>query len=130
MRRPDQLGLLWVVALLAGCATSSLNLAPAAPNVPWTPTTTSDGAIEAGKAASASAPKSNSYVLPSNPTAAGQVAAPIDLDKSHPYTLAELIDLAQSHNPSTRVAWENARDAALATGIRLAVGSKRETRRS
>jgi outer membrane protein TolC len=41
----------------------------------------------------------------------------VDLDKSHSYTLAELIDLAQSHNPSTRVAWENARDAALATGI-------------
>jgi len=39
------------------------------------------------------------------------------VDESHAYTLAELIDLAESHNPLTRVAWENARDAALATGI-------------
>src|SRR5262249_58757713 len=57
------------------------------------------------------------YVLPANTKAAGEALAPANLDKSHPYTLAELIDLAQSHNPSTRVAWENARDAALATGI-------------
>src|SRR5262249_57779921 len=57
------------------------------------------------------------YVLPANTKAAGEALAPANLDKSHPYTLAELIDLAQSHNPSTRVAWEDAREAALATGI-------------
>jgi outer membrane protein TolC len=45
------------------------------------------------------------------------VQAAAKLDNSHSYTLAELIDVAQSHNPSTRAAWENARDAALATGI-------------
>jgi outer membrane protein TolC len=45
------------------------------------------------------------------------VQAPANLVNSHSYTLAELIDVAQSHNASTRVAWENARDAALATGI-------------
>jgi outer membrane protein len=117
MHTPDKLGLLSVAALLAGCATSSLNLAPAAPNVPWTPTTSSDGGIVAGAPAPATAPRANSYVLPSNAKAAGEAPAPAELDKSHPYTLAELIDLAQSHNPSTRVAWENARDAALATGI-------------
>src|SRR5262249_15021790 len=62
-------------------------------------------------------PRSNAYVLPSNAKAAGESLAGADLDKSHAYTLAELIDLAQSHNPETRVAWENARQAALATGI-------------
>jgi outer membrane protein TolC len=113
----DKLGLLSVVALLAGCATSSLNLAPAAPNVPWTPPTSSDGEIIAGAPASTTAPRPNSYVLPSNAKAAGEAPAPANLDRSHSYTLAELIDLAESHNPSTRVAWENAREAALATGI-------------
>jgi outer membrane protein len=117
MHPPDKLGLLSVVALLAGCATSSLDLAPPAPNVPWTPSTRSDGEIIAGAPPSATAPNSNAFVLPANAKAAGEAPAPADLDKSHAYTLPELIDLAQSHDPSTRVAWENARDAALATGI-------------
>ena len=117
MHTPDKLGLLSVVALLAGCATSSLDLAPPAPDVPWTPRTGSGGEIIAGAPPSATAPRSDSYVLPSNAQAAGEVRAPADLDKSHSYTLAELIDLAQSHDPSTRTAWETARDAALATGI-------------
>jgi len=117
MHIPDKPGLLSVVALLAGCATSSLDQAPVAPDVPWTPTTRSDGEIVAGAPASVTAPRSNGYVLPSNAKAAGESPAPADLDKSHSYTLAELIDLAQSHNPSTRVAWESAREAALASGI-------------
>jgi outer membrane protein len=117
MRMPDALQVLSVVALLGGCATSSLDLAPPAPNVPWTPTTGSGGEILPGAPAPATAPRSNSYVLPANATAAGQAPAPANLDKTHAYTLPELIDLAQSHDPSTRVAWENARDAALATGI-------------
>src|SRR6058998_3937394 len=33
------------------------------------------------------------------------------------YTLAELIDLAQRTNPETRVAWERARQAAIAIGL-------------
>ena len=108
MHTSDKLGLLSVVALLAGCATSSLDLAPTAPNVPWTPTTRSDGEIVAGEPSRATAPRSDSYILPSNAKAAGEAPVVAHLDKSHAYTLAELIDLAQLHNPSTRVAWENA----------------------
>ena len=33
------------------------------------------------------------------------------------YSLAELIDLAEAHNPETRVAWESARSQAAALGI-------------
>jgi outer membrane protein TolC len=50
-----------------------------------------------------------------------------DLQRFHPptvriepekvYPLAELIDLAESHNPETRVAWENARAQASSLGI-------------
>ena len=39
----------------------------------------------------------------------------IESDKT--YSLAELIDLAEAHNPETRVAWENARAQAAALGI-------------
>src|SRR3984893_13502674 len=39
----------------------------------------------------------------------------IELDKT--YTLAEVIDLAESHNPETRVAWERARAQAAALGV-------------
>jgi outer membrane protein len=34
-----------------------------------------------------------------------------------PYTLAELIDLAEQHNPETRVAWEEAKSKADQLGI-------------
>jgi outer membrane protein len=42
-------------------------------------------------------------------------AFPIEPEKA--YSLGELIDLAESHNPETRVAWENARAQAAALGI-------------
>jgi len=44
-----------------------------------------------------------------------QPVFPIDREKA--YSLAELIDLAESHNPETRVAWENARAQGAALGI-------------
>jgi len=39
------------------------------------------------------------------------------VDSAHSYTLAELVDLAESHNPDTRVAWENAKARAEFLGI-------------
>ena len=39
----------------------------------------------------------------------------VEPDKA--YSLAELIDLAEAHNPETRVAWENARAQGAALGI-------------
>jgi outer membrane protein len=44
-----------------------------------------------------------------------QSAFRIESDKT--YSLAELIDLAEAHNPETRVAWEDARAQAAALGI-------------
>jgi outer membrane protein TolC len=40
-----------------------------------------------------------------------------DLDSHRRYTLAELIDLAQRHNPETRVAWEEAKARAASLGV-------------
>jgi outer membrane protein len=39
------------------------------------------------------------------------------LDPAHPYTLAELIDVAEHHNPSTRTIWERAKQKARELGI-------------
>jgi outer membrane protein TolC len=39
------------------------------------------------------------------------------VDSAKTYTLSELIDLAEAHNPETRVAWERARSHAAALGI-------------
>ncbi len=40
-----------------------------------------------------------------------------NLDQSKRYSLSELIDLAEAHNPATRTAWERARSQAAALGI-------------
>jgi outer membrane protein TolC len=40
-----------------------------------------------------------------------------NLDPVKTYTLAELVDLAESHNPETRVAWERARAQGAALGV-------------
>jgi outer membrane protein TolC len=42
---------------------------------------------------------------------------PFRIEPDKIYPLSELIDLAESHNPETRVAWENARAGAAALGI-------------
>jgi outer membrane protein len=46
-----------------------------------------------------------------------QPTAPYQIDPAKKYTLAELIDLAEQHNPDTRVAWEAAKSKADALGI-------------
>src|SRR5262249_35832083 len=42
---------------------------------------------------------------------------PTPIDPQKRYDLTELIDLAQRTNPETRVAWERARQAAIAVGL-------------
>ena len=39
------------------------------------------------------------------------------LDPVHPYTLAELIDVAEHHNPATRTIWERAKQKARELGL-------------
>lgn len=111
MRRGDLC--LCAVLLLAGCATSALDRAPPRPDRPWAPAIAPGGEILSGETAAEGA---SGYVLPANP-ALGAVPAAPSLDAGHPYSLAELIDLAESSNPETRIAWDNARNAALASGI-------------
>jgi outer membrane protein TolC len=106
-----------VPLLLAGCATFALNGAPDRPNAPWNPATGADGEIAAGEPGPSDRPDNKSYVLPPNRNLAAIPPPASDLERRRPYTLPELIDIAQSTNPVTRNAWNDARNAALAAGI-------------
>jgi outer membrane protein TolC len=117
MRRRDRLPAALlpgvVAALVSGCAQPALDLAPPRPDRPWRASTDGQGEIVPGRSTPLSA---SSYVLPANPSLAAVPAAPA-LDADHAYTLPELVDIAQSSHPETRMAWDDARHAALAAGI-------------
>lgn len=87
---------------IQGCATdtSTLKSTSASPDTPWA----ADGAVATA----------GDFSVPANPEV-GRVDAGIQ--SGEVYGLPELIDLAQRNNPSTRIAWEQARQAALAVGV-------------
>lgn len=97
-----------VVALaflvLTACATDALKLAPEAPDQPWKPNSQehANGASD--------------FSVPADP-ALSTLHDNVEIDPKRTYGLAELIDIAQRGNPSTRIAWEHARQAALAVGM-------------
>ena len=99
---------------LGGCATSALNMAPERPDRPWSPVITTGGKIVAGARSSAS--PAGDYVLPANSAMAQAPPGP-SVDSAKVYGLADLIDLAESSNPTTRIAWNDARVAELAAGV-------------
>lgn len=111
----------WVALLLfafsiAGCAVGALDMAPNRPDGPWAAPTTSAGEIVPGARTSPDEPEAT-YVLPRNGTLAIVPPPVSELERHRPYSLAGLIDVAQSNNPTTRNAWNDAREAALAVGI-------------
>ncbi|MFT0893083.1 TolC family protein [Pseudochelatococcus sp. G4_1912] len=89
---------------LTACATDAMKLAPTAPDQPWKPGNqqTTGGAVD--------------FSLPADP-ALSQLHDNVTIDTKRSYGLAELIDIAQRGNPATRIAWEHARQAALAVGM-------------
>jgi len=74
---------------------------------------------ESGLGAKPQPPKSTPGKRPAESTWNGltESAAAPRIDPSRAYTLPELIDLAQRHNRTTRVAWGNARQAAIGYGL-------------
>jgi outer membrane protein TolC len=116
MRRPEPpLVLALAAVVLAGCATSAVEMAPARPDRPWTPATTGEGEIVAG--ARPRADTATGYILPSNSRLAELPSPTPGVEAARTYSLAELIDLAERTHPLTRIAWNEARRAALAAGI-------------
>lgn len=118
MFRPSRsLAALFVALVVAGCAADALNLAPEAPDRPWTAPTDEAGEIRAGEAPASTQPRAETFTLPKNERLAKLPAAePGVVDPRKTYDLPELIDIAQSNNQLTRVAWNDARQAALLAG--------------
>ena len=114
LRRKRTIAAVLLSVWLAGCATSALDMAPERPDRPWVPAATETGEIIAGEPQHP--PTAEGYVLPANPLL-GKVPSPPTVDAAKVYLLSELIDLAESSNPTTRIAWNDARRAALAAGI-------------
>ena len=114
-------GLLFGVGL-AGCASASLVLAPEAPDAPFKPASAAvpDGEVAPSSLPPTTASGARDFGLPPLEDLP-LVSPPPAIDPTHTYSLAELIDLAQISNPETRVAWEHARQAALAVGIAKAL---------
>ncbi|MFD1200084.1 TolC family protein [Brucella gallinifaecis] len=114
MKRPFNPGFVAMIAIIAtmlsGCATDALKLAPAASDEPWQPE--QDKNAPAKKVAAGE----KDFSVPANPELA-LISSPVSIDTRPSYNLAELIDLAQRSNPTTRNAWEKARQAALAVGM-------------
>jgi outer membrane protein len=89
------IGHLAVMALLLCAALGMGQTAPAAPDRPWH--APAEQRIERD--------------------AAAKQQAPFTVDGNATYSLPDLIDLAESHNPQTRLAWEQARARGDALGI-------------
>ncbi|WP_337137533.1 TolC family protein, partial [Morganella morganii] len=89
-----------ILFLLNGCVTDSVNRAPASPSVPWH----REQQIQAGEQVRLSLSPQTEADLP-------------QIDTAHAYRLPELINMAQLNNPDTRIAWQQARQAALAVGL-------------
>src|SRR5215470_11687511 len=103
---------------LAGCAllgacNDTRDLAPPSPDIPWQFEPTKEA--PAATAPIAAAVGAKRFTVPEN--TAVQRPSPADIDANHTYWLVELIDIAQRRNPATRVAWEQARQAAINVGI-------------
>ena len=91
LERPWNVGLVTLISAISVCSQNP----PASPERPWHSPGEREIAGEARRL--------------------GRSSFRIDPDKI--YSLAELIDLAETHNPETRVAWENARAQAASFGI-------------
>ena len=105
-------------APVGGCGGSALDLAPPAPDVPFKPeqTTVVDGRSETTKPPDRTASGARDFGLPPTPSLPFERAEPTT-NPTRVYALADLIDLAQTNNPETRAAWDQARQAALTVGV-------------
>ncbi|MGX1097422.1 TolC family protein [Amorphus sp. MBR-141] len=101
---------------LAGCADNALKLAPKSPSEPWTPSANAGSALLPEGETTPAAPGPADFAAPANPAAA-RLAPPPQLVAGETYELPQLIDIAARNTPSTRLAWEEARQAALAVGM-------------
>jgi len=111
MHRSVVIALIPALALIGGCTAFNPNeAAPPTASAQYTPP-------NAGTYQKALA--QNATGQPSSTTAQGKTE-PATLDLNKTYRLPDLVDLAESTNPETRVAWELTRQAAVAVGLKEA----------
>ena len=91
---------------LSGCYPPAYKLPPEAPDLPWQPCITEEMPCDAPL----------KFALPPHSVPCYQSAEEL-VDADHVYNLSELIDIAQRWNPDTRIAWEQAKQAAYAVGL-------------
>jgi outer membrane protein len=88
--------------LLGGCAAQHpFESSPPSPSRPWK---------------APDLPRYSAALAETERPHAGETGA-VSVDATKQYELSELIDIAQRTNPDTRVAWERARQAAVAVGL-------------
>lgn len=100
-----------MTASLTACADLALDRAPVSAHTPWQP---NSNAIETG--AGTPVNPATGFSIPAVP-ALGKIPQTTDIDPEKPLSLPELIDIAQREHPETRLAWNRARQAALAVGM-------------
>ena len=99
-----------VTLLTTGCASRALDRAPESAHVPWKVMQEQTQGLDNSR------DTASGFSVPAQPELSRIPAArEFDLDK--PLTLPELIDIAQREHPETRLAWNRARQAALAVGM-------------
>lgn len=103
-----------LVVAATGCATDALNRAPASHSQPWRPSLPPPGS--GGEAVADTVSLKEGFSVPRDPRMAVLPEGPA-LDEDMVYSLPQLIDIAQREHPSTQLAWNRARQAALAAGM-------------
>lgn len=91
--KPQQIALSICLIGLCACSASAQH-APSLPDAPWVP--------------SGKTPRLDVGVVGLHE---------VELRNQEPYTLGDLIDIAESNNPTTQAAWAHARSAAASVGI-------------
>jgi outer membrane protein len=97
--------------LLPGC-NDTRDLAPPGPDAPWQPA----GGLPGGGPQGA-APPPPGFASPIGTGLSLPVEPVPEIDSAHAYALAELIDIAERRDQVTRIAWEQARQAAIKVGM-------------
>lgn len=118
MRRPLLRALNTCLCLAAAGCNDTRDLAPLSPSTPWQiDVVQHDKTPVQQQVPKPAGDEPRVFALPRQEELPAPLQSSAVIDPKHVYTLAELIDLAQTRNMGTRVAWEQARQAAISVGI-------------
>ena len=108
---------LLLAVMLAGC-NDTRDLAPPSPDTPWQfRITAATAPVPLDPVAAAARPTTTRQFVVPRDTAIAWPQELASFDAGQAYSLAELIDIAERRSPTTRVAWELARQAAISVGV-------------